>query len=149
MMRSAVYANYSHQKKSREPMFNIHEMATMWPMQTLGSFDLLEKRVIRKGDVFFMPLLQEYVISTEIMLSLLISNKMINLYLYLYNLKTRTKLKHTNITKFKNKEIKILNRSKLITKTKKNIKFSTYHVNICTDMGYNVHDKKKPICKTF
>ena len=25
----------------REPMFNIHEMGTMWPMQTLGSFDLL------------------------------------------------------------------------------------------------------------
>ena len=93
-----------------------------------------------------MPLLQEYVISTEIMLSLLISNKMINLYLYLYNLKTRTKLKHTNITKFKNKEIKILNRNKLITKTTKTIKFSTYHVNICSDMGY-MFMMTKTICK--
>ena len=41
------------------------------------------------------------VISTEIMLSLLIFNKMIKKN----NLKTRTKLKHTNITKFKNKKI--------------------------------------------
>jgi len=42
MMKSAVYANYSPPKRSqREPMFNIHEMGTMWPMQTLGSFDLL------------------------------------------------------------------------------------------------------------
>ena len=50
------------------------------------------------------------VIGTEIMLSLLILNKMINLYFQFVkkknNLKTRTKLKHTNITKFKNKEIK-------------------------------------------
>lgn len=44
------------------------------------------------------------VISTEIMLSLLIFNKMIKKK---NNLKTRTKLKHTNITKFKNKKIKI------------------------------------------
>jgi hypothetical protein len=29
-----------------------------------------------------------------------------------------------------------LNRNKLMTKTTKTIKFSTYHVNICTDMGY-------------
>jgi hypothetical protein len=31
-----------HPKRNqREPMFNIHEMATMWPIQTLGSFGLL------------------------------------------------------------------------------------------------------------
>lgn len=44
------------------------------------------------------------VISTEIMLSLLIFNKMIKKK---NNLKTRTKLKHTSITKFKNNKIKI------------------------------------------
>jgi len=27
--------------QKREPMFDIYEMGTMWPMQTLGSFDLL------------------------------------------------------------------------------------------------------------
>ena len=69
-------------------------------------------------------------ISTKIMLSLLIFDKMIKKN----TLKTRTKLKHTNMTKFKNKKIK-LNRNKLMTKTTKTITFSTYHVNICTDMG--------------
>jgi hypothetical protein len=29
-----------------------------------------------------------------------------------------------------------LNRNKLMTKTTKTITFSTYHANICTDMGY-------------
>ena len=79
-----------HPKRSqREPMFNIHEMTTMWSMQTLYS---TEKRVIRKGDVFYAH--SARVISTEIMLYLLIFNKMVKKK---NNLKTRTKLKHTNI----------------------------------------------------
>jgi hypothetical protein len=53
MMKSAVYANYSPQK---EPMFNIHKMATMWPMQTLGSFDLLySKTCDQERRCIFMP----------------------------------------------------------------------------------------------
>jgi predicted fused transcriptional regulator/phosphomethylpyrimidine kinase len=36
-----------------------------------------------------------------------------------------------------------LNSIKLMTKTTKNIKFSTYHVNICTDMGYMFMMTKK------
>ena len=71
-------------------------------------------------------------ISIEIMLSLIIFDKMIKKK---NNLKTRTKLKHTNITKFKNKKIKI-KPNQIKTKTTKTITFSTYHVNICTDMGY-------------
>jgi len=30
----------------------------------------------------------------------------------------------------------------------KTIKFATYHVNICTDMGYMFMMTKKTICKT-
>ena len=83
-------------------------------------------------------------ISIEIMLSLLIFDKMIKKEKS--NLKTRTKLKHTNITKFKNKKKSKLNRNKLMTKTTKTITFSTYHANICTDMGY-MFMMTKTICK--
>ena len=62
------------------------------------------------------------VISTEIMISL-IFKKMINLYFQFIlkkkYLKTRTKLKHRNITKFKNKEIKIKPKQ-IIDKNSKN-----------------------------
>jgi hypothetical protein len=62
------------------------------------------------------------VISTEIMISL-IFKKLINLYFQFIlkkkNLKTRTKLKHRNITKFKNKEIKIKPKQ-IIDKNSKN-----------------------------
>jgi hypothetical protein len=70
MMKSAVYANYSPKEKSERT-----QMGTMWPMQTLGSFDLLywKKPVIRN---FYATTAR--VISTEIMLSLLIFNKMTN-----------------------------------------------------------------------
>jgi hypothetical protein len=82
-------------------------------------------------------------ISIEIMLSLLIFDKMINKK---NNLKTRTKLKHTNITKLKKKKKSKLNRNKLMIKTTKTITFSTYHVNICIDMGY-MFMMTKTICK--
>ena len=91
------------------------------------------------------------VISTEIMISLVICNKMINLYFQFVlkkQFKTRKKLKHTNITKFKSKEIKIKPKQINDKKKKKNVKFSTYHVNICTDMGYISMMTKIPICKT-
>ena len=62
------------------------------------------------------------VISTEIMISL-IFKKMINLYFQFIlkkkYLKTRTKLKYRNITKFKNKEIKIKPKQ-IIDKNSKN-----------------------------
>ena len=60
-------------------MLNIHEMATMWPMQTLGSFDLLYwKTCDQERRCIFMALLQEWLVLSEIMLSMF--NKMINLY---------------------------------------------------------------------
>jgi hypothetical protein len=50
--------------------------------------------------------------------------------------KNKDKIKtHTTKQNLKTKKSK-LNRNKLMTKTTKTIKFSTYHVNICTDMGY-------------
>ena len=56
--------------------------------------------MIKKGDVFlYAP--SARVISIEIMLYLLIFNQMIKKK---NNLKTRTKLKHTNIAKIKNKQ---------------------------------------------
>jgi hypothetical protein len=61
---------------------------------------------------FYGPIAR--VISTEIMLSLLMFNTIINLYFQFVlkknSLKTKTKLKRTNIIKFKNKEIKIKQR---------------------------------------
>jgi hypothetical protein len=44
-------------------MFNIHEMATMWPIQTLGSFGLLNwKTCDQEKRCIFMPLLQEWLV---------------------------------------------------------------------------------------
>ena len=57
-------------------MFNIHEMATMWPMQTLGSFGLLNWKTCDEEEMYFYAPIAT-VISIEIMLSLLIFNKMI------------------------------------------------------------------------
>jgi hypothetical protein len=55
-MESAVYANYSPQKKSESLMFT-----TMWPMQTLGSFDLLYwKPCDQERRCISMPLVQEW-----------------------------------------------------------------------------------------
>jgi hypothetical protein len=57
-MESAVYANYSPQKKSESLMFT-----TMWPMQTLGSFDLLYwKPCDQERRCISMPLVQEWLV---------------------------------------------------------------------------------------
>jgi hypothetical protein len=53
-----------HPKRNqREPMINIHEMATMWPIQTLGSFGLLNwKTCDQEKRCIFMTLLQEWLV---------------------------------------------------------------------------------------
>jgi hypothetical protein len=58
-----ISKNVKKKRNQREPMFNIHEMATMWPIQTLGSFGLLNwKTSDQEKRCICMPLLQEWLV---------------------------------------------------------------------------------------
>ena len=54
---------FTPKRSQREPMFNIHEFATIWQMQTLGSFDLLYWKMCDQGMWWiFMLQLQELLV---------------------------------------------------------------------------------------